>query len=434
VSGASQLDYRAIIVVLTALGVLLPFVASKRGIHWAFLVWIGLFFLGFRTLSITGQLRLHPLVVVMLAIFVSVLARSVRSGRPWSWSLPWWLLVFPIFWAWGVVRGVGHVPLDVIVAHASNFIMLFPLWVVAGYVLRAPSDWRQAIAAFFTVGTAIAALGALEYFVPAISVVFPRYMNPKTIRDAVSVSNELCFFERASFSFWGNPAAAFVCVLALPLAVPLWEWNTRWLGRLTIAASVGLAVVAIYISGYRSLWVLLGGTAMVMVVLRRKRTEILITAVVLVVVGLAMPRAGQCRLESVGHMVLGSPTDTSSQKRLARSETSFEQILAHPLGQGWGKSGWVHSDVLQLGADLGVAAGGLFVLGYAATLAALWKRQARDPLALGLVGSFVVLGGLLLTQAVYVLPQLIMPGWLVWAMADLRTRGDDSGPALIAGP
>jgi hypothetical protein len=433
----TALDYRAVIVVLTALGTLLPFVVPKRGIRWGFLVWIGLFFLGYRTIAITGHLRLHPLVVVMLAIFASVLVSFANSRRPWSWRLPGWLWAFPIFWAWGIVEGViSHVPLDVIVAHASNFVMLVPLWVVVTYVLRAPSDWRRTIVVFFTVGAGIASLGALEYFVPAIAVVFPRYMNPATIRDAVSISNDLCFFERATFSFWGHPAATFLCALALPLAVPLWDWNARRLGRLAVAGAAGLLVVAIYISGYRSLWVMLGGTAIALAVLRRKRTEMLVTAGALIVAALVMPRAGQCRLESVGHMVLGQATDTSSQKRLARSETSLEQMLAHPLGQGWGKSGWVHSDVLQLGADLGVAAAGLFVFGYAATLARLWKRerQTRDSLALGLLGSFLVLGGLLLTQAVYVLPQLIMPGWLVWAMADLRTRDGDSRPALTAGP
>jgi len=83
-----------------------------------------------------------------------------------------------------------------------------------------------------------------------------------------------------------------------------------------------------------------------------------------------------------------------------------------------------------------VLAGGVFALWYGVTFAALWKRQrqARDSLTLGLLGSFLVLGGLLLTQAVYVLPQLIMPAWLVWAMADLRVRHHGPRAPTIVGP
>jgi len=44
--------------------------------------------------------------------------------------------------------------------------------------------------------------------------------------------------------------------------------------------------------------------------------------------------------------------------------------------------------------------------------------------------SFFILGGLFLSQPMIVLPQLALPAWLVWALAEIHLR--QSGP-LAAG-
>ncbi len=431
----SLLSYRTAIVGITALGMILPFAPLKRSLYWSFLIWIALFFLGYRTIGITTNLSLHPLVVVMLAIFVALFVSAAHSQRPLDWHPPRLLLVFSIFWVWGVARALAsQIPLDLILGQVSNFIMIFPLWIVATRVLSERSRWQGVVSVFFAVGTAIAVLGVLEYFCPAISAFFPLYMAPRRIADAVSISGTASFFERGMFSFWGHPVASFLCALALPFAIPLWAWHDRFPARLTVAGAVVVQLLGIYISGYRSVWVLVATLAVVALLLRGRLIEMLLAGVALVVMVLLIPREGQFRLESVGHFMLGEWTDTSSAQRLTRAGVAVQQMMAHPLGRGWGSSGWVHSDVLQLGADLGVLAAGVFALWYGATLAALGRRQrqARDPLTLGLLASFLVLGGLLLTQAVYVLPQLIMPGWLVWAMADLRARHQGpQTPAII---
>jgi hypothetical protein len=219
----SLFNYRTAIIGITALGMILPFAPLKRSIYWSFLIWIALFFLGYRTIDITTDLRLHPLVVVILAIFVALFVSSAKSQRPVAWHSPRLLFVFSLFWGWGVARAVAtQVPLDLILAQVSNFIMIFPLWIVATRVLSERSGWQGVVSTLFAVGTAIAALGVLEYFCSAISVFFPLYMAPRTVLDAVSISGHIGFFERGMFSFWGHPGASFICALALPFAIPMW--------------------------------------------------------------------------------------------------------------------------------------------------------------------------------------------------------------------
>ena len=55
--------------------------------------------------------------------------------------------------------------------------------------------------------------------------------------------------------------------------------------------------------------------------------------------------------------------DSSSGARLARAKIAMESIANYPLGTGWGSQGWVHSDVLQIGATAGIIPGIILLIG-----------------------------------------------------------------------
>jgi RsiW-degrading membrane proteinase PrsW (M82 family) len=49
--------------------------------------------------------------------------------------------------------------------------------------------------------------------------------------------------------------------------------------------------------------------------------------------------------------------DSSGGVRLARAKIAMASIASHPLGTGWGSQGWVHSDILQISATIGIIPG-----------------------------------------------------------------------------
>jgi O-antigen ligase len=161
----------------------------------------------------------------------------------------------------------------------------------------------------------------------------------------------------------------------------------------------------------------------------------------LVVVGLAAPVVAQVRV--VALLTEGFMSDSSALKRLYRIQKTLVVFRQSPLdGWGWGSTGWVHSDLLQIAAMLGIFAFLAFIGWYLYTLMRVVRlyRTSKEPwvweesvaFITFLVGFIVVLS----IQAAIVLPQLIIPMWLLFAMAEQLPRlvksppGDTVQPAL----
>jgi O-antigen ligase len=53
--------------------------------------------------------------------------------------------------------------------------------------------------------------------------------------------------------------------------------------------------------------------------------------------------------------------DSSGGARMARAKIAMASIASHPLGTGWGSQGWVHSDILQISATIGIIPGVIFL-------------------------------------------------------------------------
>jgi len=49
--------------------------------------------------------------------------------------------------------------------------------------------------------------------------------------------------------------------------------------------------------------------------------------------------------------------DSSGNVRLTRARIALASIASHPLGTGWASQGWVHSDILQISATVGIIPG-----------------------------------------------------------------------------
>ncbi len=317
-----------------------------------------------------------------------------------------------------------------------NFLLLIPLVIVAAVVLERKRYWRYLLLAFFVAGSCIALMGVLEYWFPEVISFFPAFVGKAS---APTVTEE--GFMRAQFAFWGGPPATFICLLALPAAIVLAQW---WPGRLQRAAIVVasvLQILAIYIGGYRSIWLILLIQLLTACVLRlRKQGAVIALLCVVVSVGgyELIPRTTERAMSGVSALQ-GHPTDSSATGRKNRAVSAFESAVESPFGTGWSSAGWVHSDFLQVTVNLGVVAGLIFFGGCAYTLLRLGRRvlpnltnRQHGDLGLSLFLSFMAAMGLLAMEGVTVLPQMALPVWFIWALSEVWLRQTADVPQLNA--
>jgi hypothetical protein len=419
------LSYRELIVALGALIVAVIVFGGERGIRLGLVLWVLTLAVGYRTVEWTPTLRIHPSEILIWLLLACICAQRELVSRS-RLSLPWWLWLLIPFWVvgwWPLIP--GGAPWDEMLNEFRDFLLLVPVMVVTCIVLERRSYWRHLLLAFFVASSWIAFMGVTEYWFPGIEKLFPAFIRaakPELTADG---------FVRAQFSFWGGSQATFICILALPAAIYLTACWRKWTSRTAIILAAMLQLVAIYIGGYRSVWFVLLIQAAVACFLRVKKHGLAVAfVVVLVAVGgyQFIPKTNE-RLITGLAALQGKPIDHSAQDRKDRALEALNTVTETPFGRGWSGAGWVHSDFLQVAANLGLLAGLIFLGGYLYTLLRMvqympvWlKSTAHGELGLFLLLSFIGVGGLLAMQGVEVLPQMVLPVWFVWSLVDIWLR------------
>jgi hypothetical protein len=419
------LTHRDILMALLALGGMGALAVGGDRLRSGFLIFVCTLGLGYRTLPITEVLRLHP---AELALWGS-LGFLPRRGTP-GWEpgtevrFPLWLWLFMPFWLVGWIPSSENTyPFDVRFSDFRNFLLLCPLFAIAPAVLTSGEWWRRVVAAYYGVGVWVAFFGVLEYLVPGIQNVLPGFVGDPS---ATIASDG---FARARFSFWGGPHATFLCVLATPFTPLLWRLYPATKERAANIAGLFIQLVAIYIAGYRSMWLLTAIQWLLLLALKKRYGLLLLLALLTVGGYEFLPVETQARLESLAMVLVGKPVDSSGIKRQNRSLEALDQAFESPAGCGWAGSGWVHSDFIQVAANLGVAAGIVFLGGYLYTLCRLSAgvmasspAEDRTQYGLALLSSFVAAGGMLAFEGIQVLPQTVLPVWLIWVLTETWLR------------
>jgi hypothetical protein len=419
---ANGFSYREVIVGVVASMVGIIVLGRERGIQFGLVLWVITLALGYRTVQWTSNLRIHPSEVLLWLLLLCICAQP-RLLSQTRLRLPLWLWLFIPFWAlgwWPLIAGAA--PWDKMLNEFRNFLLLIPLMIVATAVLERERYWRYLLLAFFAVSTWIAVMGVTEYWFPGVSRLIPEFVT------SVKPTNTREGFVRAAFSFWGGQTATFICVLAVPTAIVLATWWSQWWARIAIVAAAVFQLTAIYIGGYRSIWLVVLLQAPIASLLRLRKHGVVVALLCLVVaVGgyQVIPKTDE-RLASGIAAVQLNPTDHSALVRKERALTAWNTALDSPFGIGWSHVGWVHSDFLQVAANLGVIAGLIFLGGYIYTLVRLTRRlmlyfrsAESGDLGVSLLLSFLGAGGLLAAQGVQVLPQLMLPVWFVWVLVEI---------------
>lgn len=397
---------------------------GEPGIRFGFVLWVFTLALGYRTIELTKDLRVHPSELLLWLLLISVFAQRTLMAKT-RLSLPWWLWLFIPFWAlawWPLIA--GDAPWERMLSEFRNFVLMIPLLVVASVVLTRPKIWNYLVGAFFLVGTWIALMGVIEYWFPEVAKMFPAF-----IKDAKAESTADGFI-RAQFSFWGSQTATFICALSLPLVTVLARWCRTQLQRILIVAAAAIQLVGIYIGGYRSIWLMILIMVLTALLFGVKRHGLALACLCLVVavVGYQYVPNSRARVMSGLAAFQGVAVDHSTLDRKERALGAVDQVIASPFGSGWSSAGWVHSDFLQVAVNLGILAALIFAGGYLNTLFSIARRVLpvgsrqiadRDYLGFALFLQFIAVGGLLALQGVEVLPQLVLPVWFVWALVEV---------------
>ena len=419
---AVNITYQAAIISVVLLGATTVILTGASGLRWGFIFWIVSLGIGYRTVMVTPILRLHPSELILWGLLFWLMIWAALHRRiPTTLWLPAWVWMFLPFCVWGWIVGTTNgIAWDRMVAEMRNFLLLIPLYLLAAATLAHEKQLRIVVLAFFLVATGIAALGLVEYFYPGITSLFPRFISDP---DPLETGEG---FARARFSFWGGPAATYACLLAVPFTIPLWHRSAALLPRLSILCAGLVLIAGVYVGGFRVFWLLLAIQCLLFLFLA-KRYLVLIAFVLAALAGYqALPDVAQQRVQSMVQILQGHPIDTSGVKHLARPRAALQLCLNNPAGSGWGAAGWVHSDFIQVAANLGIPAGILVLSAYAMTFRTLWLRVSARctawPLDVALLLSFLTAGGIISTQAVVDAPQLALPIWFVWVLSDVTMR------------
>jgi hypothetical protein len=417
-AGRSGITYVEVIIGALAIAGIIIMGKGHAGIRFGYFAWILTLALGYRTAQLGTILRLHPLVMLITALFIMLLIHKLGEERgSIRIFIPRWLWVFIFFIGWGFVAAFARgLNMEYVLTVVMSVGVVVPIVILTYHVIITELDWNRVIQFYYIVGTIIALLGLLEFFVPGVRNVLPGFIaGGRTGIDQFG-------FARASFIFFGSPVATFICGMALPFVLYLYPRATTATARLVVLAAAAAIIAAIYIGGYRSLWLTLALVFLAVFALRRDFARLAVLLVIFAVVYFVTPQAGRDRFGSIISAAEGQFVDSSAVNRANRIDGVIRTAVNNPLGVGLSGSGWAHSDVLQITADTGWLGGIAFSLWFLHSLYRLGRRfiQHRDPLDESLLASMFVVMSILIFQTVMVLPQLSAPVWLIWALVEVR--------------
>lgn len=417
-AGRSGITYIEVVVGALAIAGIIIMGKGHEGLRVGYFAWILTLGLGYRTAEVGTELRIHPLFILIFALYLMLLVHKLGEERgSIRIFIPRFLWIWLFFLAWGTFAGLwrGLFNEEVWMV-AMSFGVMLPLVVLTYHVVGTPRDWKIAITLFYGVGAFIALMGIIEFLFPGVVGLIPGFFRARA--DGLDQFG----FARALFGFFGSPVATFTCALALPFILVLYTWYTRPPARIALYIGAGIMLFGIYIGGYRSMWVTTAAVFVAVFAVNRNFFRLGVVLALVVVAYLLTPQAGRDRLLSVFAAAQGDFVDTSAEVRYRRATNELTTLFEYPLGLGLSGSGWVHSDILQIAADTGVGGGVAFGLWFLSTLVALARQywRSRDPFDQALLGGMAVCFVILVFQTVTVLVQLSAPVWFVWALAEVR--------------
>ena len=370
-----------------------------------------LFAMGQRTIHIGHYFRIVPSAIILWGI--AVVALFTRPQFPSTKkTLPWSVLILSLSSALGIFIGFNNsqnVNLGFMYAHMMW--MSIPAFLVA-HRFAQRIEHIQTIVNVLSMGCLfLSFLGIAEYYGLGFIRYFSGFIQGKTL----SGQEE---FTRMAATFWGGPMMAGYISMCFPLILAHFFSSKTMTQKGISLISLTLCFVAIYLSGHRGVWLPVLFSLIIYFYL--KGIKGILYILILITIGIHfIPQGAKTRLGGL----YGEQRDSSSIKREGRAREAWEMIKENPVvGSGWGASGLVHSDFIQIWADAGFTAFSTFVwiylmifkrlLGVVKTHNKIFKEYCY-----GFFAAILSTMGILLQQTWLNLPELYTPFWFVMALA-----------------
>jgi|APSaa5957512535_1039671.scaffolds.fasta_scaffold59969_2 hypothetical protein len=327
----------------------------EKSLQWIILAFI----LGYRTFEPIPGLKLHP---IEIFIYASII-RIIVSGPPKYFKMPINISLLGIFFSTFFIVDCLSRYNQYVLLEFKNSIVLFMLFFIIQHIQIKKVYFIKLLKIYLFSTSIISILGILELLFPSTLAAVFGFQNE------YAVLSENILFLRLKFLFWGSHLAANLIPPAFPILLllkaekdPLVK-NTYFLTFMVI-----INLFAIYLSGNRISW-LVFTVFLVLTIFQYRgylipymKTYALLVTIAFVAYIYSQPVEG--RYISTFKALTGeidTRFDSSGGVRLARAKIAMASIASHPLGTGWGSQGWVHSDVLQISATIGIIPGVIFL-------------------------------------------------------------------------
>ena len=318
--------------------------------------------IGYRTFEPIQGLKIHPIEVLVYAGIIRIVLTDIYP----IFNLPK-IIVFLsyIFLAFFILDLFTRYN-PIVLLEFKNAFILVSIFFIIKYIPISDNTFTSFTIAYLKSVTLIAFLGILEYNYPeVISSIFGFEYNY-----SLDTKNSI-LFNRLAFLFWGSHLAANLIPPIFPMLMYLkWKEHAFLKSNIILTLIFLLNLFAVYLSGNRISWLILTIFLILTLFYFKNRLLPYLKSYSIIIISLfiiyiySQPVEG--RYISTYKALVGNidkKYDSSSQVRMQRALTAIKSISKNPIGTGWGSQGWVHSDVLQLGASLGIISGILFICG-----------------------------------------------------------------------
>ena len=410
-----------LLVILFTLAGIRSILLTKNGLENSF-QWIILgFVLGYRTFEPVPGLKLHPIELFIYACIIRIIISNAVKYRQIPIGISMLSIFFIAYFFIDLLTGYHFM----VLLEFKNTFLLILIFFITCHLHFSKSYFVRLLKYYLLAASLISIMGIIEFQFPSfMSSIFGFQSRPINVSESI-------FFTRLAFLFWGSHLAANLIPPVFPILILLKVQkeplaNNNYI--LTFLVIINL--IAIYLSGNRISWLIL--TILLIATIFQYRGFLLpymksyTVLVTIAFVAYIYSQPVEGRYISTFKALTGqidTRYDSSGGARMARALIAIDSIVEKPLGTGWGSQGWVHSDVLQVAASVGLIPGIIIIIAplfllfrlYRAYLTASINDQTAFFACCGLL-IFVIISMVLNGNILKV--QSSAPLFVLWAITD----------------
>ena len=350
---------------------------DKNGIKNSF-IWIVIAFVfGYRTIEPVSGLKLHPIEILTYIACIRIIFFKCKKYYKMPKPVSLISFLFAIHFILDVMTRYSWL----VLLEFKNSILLLAIFFLALHIKFDRNNLKSILEYYFLSITAISILGITEYLFPSVMGNIFGNINTQDI-----VYNDL-LFNRVAFLFWGSHLAANLIPPVFPIILYLRSENIEWTkNSLLLTSTIFLNLFAIYLSGNRISWLIITIYLLLILfmysgeVLPYMKTYAIIVSIGFVIYVYSQPVEGRyisTFLALAGN--IDQRYDSSGAARLKYANIALKSMQDRPMGTGWGSQGWVHSDILQIGASLGIVTAVIFIMGPILLLLSIYRSFNKAP-------------------------------------------------------